>query len=228
MQKPLTLMIASLLALGGSMGATAYEPGDIIVRLGATTVAPDEDSEDIVLPTDPATVLPGISIDDDTQLGIIGTWMYNESWGVELLAATPFEHDFTVNGLGIDGGSVTHLPPTLSLQWYPRGSQQGWQPYFGVGVNYTFIYDEEVSDELAGALQAVIGANKADLDLDDSFGLSAQAGVDIPLGDRFGLNLGVWYIDINSTATISTDVGKVKFDVDIDPWVYNVGMFYRF
>jgi outer membrane protein len=36
----------------------------------------------------------------------------------------------------------------------------------------------------------------------------------------------VWYID--TTAIINTDVGRVKLDVDIDPWVYNMGIVYKF
>lgn len=219
---------AAALACGVAGQASAYEAGDFIVRLGAATVNPNEDSDSIDLPTAPPISLPGISIDSDTQVGITGTWMFADKWGVELLAASPFEHDFTVKGLGIDGGSVTHLPPTLSLQWYPRGGSSGWQPYFGLGLNYTFIYDEEVSGELKGALGAVLGANRAKLTLDDSIGPAAQAGVDIPLGDNLGLNIGVWYIDIGTEANISTDVGRVKFDVDIDPWVYNVGIAWRF
>ncbi|MEH6592970.1 MAG: OmpW family outer membrane protein, partial [Halioglobus sp.] len=213
---------------GGSVAAQAYEEGDWILRLGATTVAPNDDSEKIVLPTEPPTVLKGVSVDDDTQLGIIGAYMLTDNIGLELLAATPFEHDINVKGVGISAGSTKQLPPTLSVQWYPRGGQPGWQPYLGLGLNYTIFFDEEVDSELEDALGAIIGASKANLELDDSFGLAAQAGVDFPLGDHWGINLGVWYIDIDTTAKIKTDVGAVKFDVDINPWVYNIGIAYKF
>ena len=226
--KQVTRLAVAAVLVGGAVNAHAYEAGDWIVRLGATTVAPDESSDSVVLPTAPATVLPGVSIDNDTQLGIIPVYMLTDNWGVELLAATPFKHDVKVNGVGINAGSVTHLPPTLSMQWYPFGGQRGWQPYVGVGLNYTFIYDEDVDPQLAGALEALLGATEAKLSLDDSFGLAAQAGVDIPLSDNWAINLAVWYIDIDSTAKIRTDVGTVEFDVSIDPWVYNVGIAYRF
>ena len=60
-----------------------------------------------------------------------------------------------------------------------------------------------------------------------------QVGVDIPFSDRWAVNIGVWYIDIDTTAEITAkaageQVAKVKFDVDIDPWVYNIGIAYRF
>ena len=227
MKNALSMALIAALAAGSSMAAQAYEEGGFLLRVGATTVDPDVDSDPIVLPED--VVLPkGVDVDEDTQLGIIPVWMPDANWGVELLLATPFKHDITVPDLGIDAGSTKHLPPTLSIQWYPRGGKTGWQPYFGVGVNYTVFFDEKVDSELAEALNVVLGATKADLELDDSFGLAAQAGVDFPIGDHWGINLGVWYIDIDTRAKIKTDVGTVKFDVEIDPLVYNVGIMYKF
>lgn len=227
MKHVMSLAMATMLA-GIGINAQAYEAGDWVLRLGATTVAPNEDSDRITLPTSPQTVLRGASIDDDTQFGIIPVYMFSDNVGIELLAASPFEHDVTVKGAGIKAGSVTHLPPTLSMQWYPRGGLSGWQPYLGFGVNYTVIYDEEVDPELAGALGALLGATEAELSLDNSFGLAAQAGMDFPITDKWAVNLAVWYLDIDSTAKIRTDVGDVKFDVSIDPWVYNVGIAYKF
>ena len=218
MKKVLTLAVAAALA-GGTAMTQAYEAGDWILRLGATTVAPDADS-DVV-----GDLGVTVDVDDNTQLGIIGTYMATEQFGIELLAATPFSHDIDVNEIDAKAGDTKHLPPTLSIQWYPRGGNSGWQPYVGVGVNYTYFFDESAASDLEG----IVG--KADLDLDDSFGLSASAGVDIPFGEHWAFNVGVWYIDIDTTAEVTLrDAGnaKVKFDVDIDPWVYNIGIAYKF
>lgn len=217
MKRVLTLAVAAALA-GGAAITHAYEAGDVILRVGAATVAPDADSD----------VVPGlgvtVDVDDNTQLGIIPAYIVDPNWGIELLAATPFDHDIDVNEADLRAGSTKHLPPTLTVQWYPRGHKTGWQPYFGVGVNYTYFFDEEANSDLEG----IVG--KADLDLDDSFGLSASAGVDIPFGEHWMFNAGIWYIDIDTTATVKLrDAGaKVKFDVDIDPWVYNIGIAYKF
>jgi outer membrane protein len=226
MKNILSVALVAALA-GGSLAAQAYEKGDMIIRLGATMVDPDSDSDPINLPGVPTLKA---EVDDDTQLGIIPAWMITDKVGLELLAATPFEHDISVKGGGIslDAGSTKHLPPTLSLQFYPLGGNSGWQPYVGVGVNWTYFFDESVDGELKGALGDILGAQKASLELSDSWGLSAQAGVDIPLGKQWGINLAVWYIDISTEAKLKTDVGTVKFDVDIDPLVYNLGIFYRF
>ena len=227
MNKMLTAALIAGLA-SGAASVQAYEAGDWILRLGAVTVSPNEDSDKIVLPTSPPTVLDGVSVDDDTQLSIIGAYMVSDNFGVELLAATPFEHSMSIKGTNLDAGTSKQLPPTLMAQWYPRGNQSGWQPYFGVGVNYTIFFDESADKDLKDALGAIIGAEKVDLSLENSFGLAAQAGVDIPLSGNWALNAGVWYIDIGTTAKVKTDVGTVKFDVDIDPWVYNIGIAYKF
>lgn len=226
-------MVAATLGLG-AIAAQAHEQGDIILRAGVVTVVPNDDSDAIQLPTDPTTVLPGgVRVDNGTAISLIGAWMMNDKWGLELLAATPFEHDIDVADLDIPAGSTKHLPPTLSLQWYPRGGLQGWQPYLGLGVNYTIFFDEEVDPALGGVLGELLDVESAELDLDDSFGWSAQAGVDIPLNEKWFFNAGVWYIDIGTSADINVvttggAAATVNFDVDIDPWVYNIGFSYKF
>ena len=226
MKKALSMALVAALA-GGSMVAQAYQKGDFVMRVGAVTVDPDSDSSDINLPGVPTL---NTEVDDDTQLGIIPMYMVTDNVGIELLAATPFEHDITLKGKGVKvpAGSTKHLPPTLSVQWYPRGGKSGWQPFVGVGVNYTIFFDEETDKQLDETLNAILGAEKVDLDLDNSFGLSAQAGVDIPFWNDWALSLEVWYIQIDTNATVRTDVGNVHFNTDIDPFVYNVGIAYRF
>jgi outer membrane protein len=212
----------------------AYEQGDWIVRAGATMVDPDTDSDKIDVAG--LATLDGVDIDDDTQFGITGTYMLTDILGIELLAATPFEHDITVNGVGINAGSAKQLPPTVTVMWYPLGnSSSAWQPYIGAGVNYTYFWDETVDKELEAALgiitEPVTGTTDpvpANLDLDDSWGLAAHAGVDYLINDNWGINASVWYIDIDTEATIETSLADVKFDVDIDPWVYMVGISYKF
>jgi len=64
--------------------------------------------------------------------------------------------------------------------------------------------------------------------LSDSWGLAVRAGVDFPIGERWALNASMYWIDIDTEAKVSTDVADVKFDVEIDPFVYMLGVSYRF
>jgi outer membrane protein len=226
MKKALTLALVAAIS-GGSVALQAHEEGDFIMRVGVVTVDPDASSDKIPLP---GGIVLEADVDDDTQLGIIPAYMFHDKWGIEILAATPFTHDITASGSGVSlkAGKTKQLPPTLSVQWYPRGGQNGWQPYIGLGVNWTTFFSTDASGELKDALGALLGAQRVKLELSDSFGLAAQAGVDIPLGEHWALNAGVWWIDINTEAKIKTDVGNVKFDVEIDPLVYNFGIAYKF
>lgn len=222
------LLMTLVIALtGGSMMSQAYEKGDFVLRLGAVNVDPDSDSSNINLPGVPTL---NAEVDDDTQFGVIPMYMVTDNVGIELLTATPFEHDITLNGKGVNlkAGSTKQLPPTITVQWYPRGGQSGWQPFLGMGVNYTIFFDEDTDKELDETLNAILGATDVDLDLDNSFGLSAQAGVDIPFAKNWAVSFEVWYIDISTNATVNTDVGNVHFKTDIDPFVYHIGIAHRF
>lgn len=226
MNKALLMTLVAAL-LGGSVVAQAYEKGDFVLRLGAVNVDPDSDSSPINLPGVPTL---HTKVDDDTQFGIIPMYMVTDNVGIELLAATPFQHDITLqgNGVNLNAGSTKHLPPTLTAQWYPRGGKSGWQPFLGIGVNYTIFFDEKTDKQLDETLNAILGSSQESLDLDNSFGLSAQAGMDIPFAKDWALSLEVWYIDIDSNATVKTDVGNVHFKTQIDPFVYHIGIAHRF
>lgn len=226
MKKALSVALVAALA-GGSMMAQAYQKGDFVLRLGAVNVDPDSDSSGINLPGVPTLKT---EVDDDTQFGIIPMYMVTENVGIELLAATPFEHDITLQGKGVkvNAGSTKHLPPTITAQWYPRGGKSGWQPFLGLGVNYTIFFDEKTDKQLDETLNALIGAEKANLDLDNSFGLAFQVGLDIPVYKDWALSMAVWYLDIDTNGQVSTDVGNVNFKTNIDPFVYHLGIAHRF
>ncbi|MDH4558718.1 outer membrane protein OmpW [Pseudomonas sp. BN417] len=219
------LLTASLLALAiASPLAQAHKAGDVILRAGAATVDPHEDSSNLSI----AGAKVGgtkATLDSDTQLGLTGTYMLTDHLGIGLLAATPFKHEVGVKGLGaLDGklADIKHLPPTLTLQYYPLESSSAFQPYVGAGLNYTLFFDESLTSERKSQ-------GFSNLDLDDSMGLAFEAGMDYMLTENVLLNAAVWYIDIDTQA--STDlagVGKVKVDVDVDPWVYMVGVGYKF
>ena len=195
----------------------AHEDGEFFVRVGAVQIEPDASS---------GTVLGGgVDVDSATGIGFSGTWFATPHIGIELLAALPFEHDIVGTGAldGVDIGSTKHLPPTLSLQYYPL-SESKFQPYIGVGLNYTTFFSSDTSNTLDTAL-----AGKTDISLDDSVGLAFQVGADWQLTDNWYLNAAVWKIDIETTADISVNGKKAaSVDASIDPLVVMVGAGYAF
>ncbi|GLV20514.1 outer membrane protein [Sphingobium sp. TomMM35A] len=191
--------------------------GDVLVRLRGIMVAPNERS---------GSVPPGfpgekVKVDNSVMPEIDITYMASDHIGFELIAATT-KH--SASGRSGTTGSIGRLastwvlPPTLTAQYHflPEGKVR---PYVGAGVNYTLFYNEKAS----GALEGAVGATR--VRMSDSFGWAAQAGVDVDLTDRIFLNLDVKYIDIDTTARLSTTAAGVqKVRVHLDPLVFGIGI----
>jgi len=196
-----TLLAGIALGLGFSGTATAFEPGDWLLRVGASYVSPASDNH------------PTVSVGSATSATINLTYMMTDCWALELLAAYPFKHDLDLQD-GTKIGSTKQLPPTLSLQYHFRPMEK-LQPYVGIGVNYTSFFDEKTTGPLAGA----------DLSLGDSWGLAGQIGFDYVINDKVFLNLDFRYIDIDTKATVdATSIGKVE----VDPFVVGGHIGFRF
>lgn len=198
----LGIVCAGLLAATvGTHAARAADAGDWLWRVGAHSVRPKSDNHDVV------------NVDSATTLTFNATRLITPNWGVELLAALPFEHDINLNGGG-KVASTKHLPPTLSVQYHfmPAGTVR---PYAGLGLNYTLFFDEKTRGALAGT----------DLKLQDSFGLAAQLGVDVSIGNDWFVNVDARWLDIDAKAKVDgTSIGKVH----IDPFAYGVSVGRRF
>lgn len=208
MKRPMLCAAALATVFAASTPAMA-ESGDWLVRLRAIDVMPNES----------ATITPiggDVDISDQIVPELDITYFIRDNWGVELiLGVTP--HDVQAVGTlagDVDLGSVTLLPPTLTLQYHfnPDGQVR---PYLGAGVNYTHFFN----DDLPG------GSPLTTISYDDSFGLAAQAGVDIALQDDWFFNVDVKYVDINSDVLID---GAVAASVDIDPVILGIGIGRRF
>lgn len=225
LKKSLALAAATTLV---SLPVFAYEQGDLIVRAGYAHVDPVSDSSRLSAAGAPLPAT-GVSVDSDSELGITAVYMLTKNVGVELLASTPFTHTInakgaTLAGLGLRGniGEVTHLPPAVSAQYYfDTGTE--YTPYVGAGINYTIM----LKDSLDSDAQSILGTG--DIDLNDSVGLAFSAGVDVQLDNDLILNAAVWRIDIDTEASIDGSVlGDLDIDVEVDPWVYMVGLGYKF
>ncbi|MBL0845886.1 OmpW/AlkL family protein [Pseudomonas mediterranea] len=231
MRKSNLLNTALLIGVMSATTAQAFEAGDVLIRAGAVTVDPRESSSSVRVDRGSlaGTDLGGkASLNSDTQLGLNFAYMITDHLGVELLAATPFEHDVNISGTsgGIANGklgSLKHLPPTVSLIYYPLNNKAAFQPYLGIGINYTWVYDESVGSRASAAGFDSFHAS-------NSWGWAAQAGADYMLTDRLMLNAQMRYIDIETDAYVSnTTLGvRSKVNVEVDPFVYMVGLGYKF
>ncbi|TDT40233.1 outer membrane protein [Halospina denitrificans] len=205
----------SVSALAATTQALAYEPGDTIVRGGLASVVPGGSYSGV------AGGAFDLRADRDIQAAVSLSYMVTDNMSLDLLASTPFEHDIEASQLGGSSiGSTKHLPPTATVSWFPlSGMDLGFKPYVGAGLNYTMFWDEELN----ATGQTATGAN--DLSLDNSFGIAAQAGVDVPLDDQWSVGASAYYVDIETDAELNgADIGTVK----IDPMVYRAHVVYQF
>lgn len=198
-----TLIVMAALALAAaSTPATAADAASPwLVRAGVSQIAPKSDNGN--LSVGKATV--------DSRVGpsLNVAYYFTAHWAVDVLAALPFKHDFSINGT--NAGNTKHLPPTVTLQYHFL-PQARIQPYVGLGLNYTLFMDEQLN-------------SGNELDMEPSFGLAFQAGLDVPLNNRWRVGLDARFIDIDSKARVDgQSIGKIN----IDPMVYSLNLGYRF
>ncbi|TVT82621.1 OmpW family protein [Pseudomonas sp. H3(2019)] len=229
-----SLLSASLIAFAlATPFAQAHEAGDFIVRAGAITVNPKASSSSVKVDQGPlagADLGGKATMNSNTQLGLNFAYMLTNNVGIELLAASPFQHDVNLKGTSLGAangklGTLKHLPPTLSVVYYPLDNKSVFQPYVGAGINYTWIYDEKLSNEAQANGFSNFKAK-------NSWGMAFQVGADYMITDNIMLNAQMRYIDINTRATVENDAvapgTRARVNVDVDPFVYMVGLGYKF
>lgn len=238
MKRTMRLLAVGALAAMIAMPAAAHEAGTWVLRAGVGVVQPKSNnfalgSVDLGggITLDSATV----EVDSAVSLTLSGTYMFTQNWGLDILASWPFKHDIDIEATISDGvttesgevplGETQHLPPTFSVQYHFAPDAE-FQPYVGLGLNYTTFFSEELTSDAQAA--GVLGLN-----LDDSFGVAAQLGADWLLGDKWLVNLDVRWIKIESDATLTIDDGTGPMTgeigaIKIDPWVYSLNIGYRF
>ncbi|KIC29962.1 OmpW/AlkL family protein [Leisingera sp. ANG-M6] len=197
--------MVSALALTSALAAMAapalaQERGDWTVGVGIANVNPKSGN---------GTLAGALAdIDDGTALSLTVEYFFRDNWGVELLAASPFEHDINLNGAY--AASAKQLPPTLSVN-YHFPTQGVIKPFLGLGLNYTTFFEEETA----------LGTLK----LDDSFGVAVNAGADYQISDNGALRFNVRWMDIDTDATLN---GAGIGTAEIDPVVVNFAYVHRF
>ncbi len=220
--KKLKLSVALGVGLGCIHSVPAYaDAGDTFMRVRAIMVAPNEESSGIT-PTFPTE---SVKVTNSVMPEIDITHMVSDHIGFELIAATT-KHS-VAGKTGTTGtigklASTWVLPPTLTAQ-YHFAPDAKVRPYVGAGINYTMFYSEDASD----GLESAVGATR--VDMSDSFGWAAQAGIDIDLNEKMFLNLDVKYIDISTEARLDTTaIGTQRVNVKLNPLVVGVGVGWRF
>ena len=185
------------------------------VRLRAVGVAPDESAKIGIIGGDVAisnALIPELDF----------TYFFTEHFAAELILGTA-KHDVkAINTIAgdIGLGSAWLLPPTLTAQYHFYTSDEKiFKPYIGAGVNYTLFYNVK-----SGAV--------ADVKYDNALGYAAQVGFDLMLDDTFFINVDAKRLFLSTDVTVDASnlaPGlSIPATVDIDPWLFGVGVGMKF
>lgn len=138
------------------------------------------------------------------------TYFFSRNMAVELMLTTT-KHDVQVEDVA-DLGSVSLLPPTLTLQYHFRLGD--FKPYIGSGLNYTMFYGEE-----AGDLDTISYKNE--------IGYVLQAGIDYSLSDKWFINVDFKKIFLRTEVTPNNDSDSMV-ETNLDPIILGFGVGMKF
>ena len=215
MKKAKIALLAAAVATSFALPVAAAEEGPWLVRVRALYLDPADKSDPI-----PALGVPSdaITVSDKWFPEVDISYFFAKNWAAELVLTYPQEHDVTVEQSVLGGpvtiGTITHLPPTLSLQ-YHFSPDSAFRPYVGAGVNLTWITDSDLE---------IPGVGRLDTD-DTSWGAAFGAGFDYKLDKNMYLNFDIKKVYIGSDVYL--DGNKVT-SVKIDPILYSIGLGWRF
>jgi len=157
---------------------------------------------------DVSTSINGLDVKDQWAPEIDFTYFFSKNLASELILSTA-RHEVTLNGNSI--GKVSILPPTITVQ-YHFTDLGAWKPYVGGGLNLTYFYNVGLTNPLG-------------LSDDWSVGGALQAGLDYEIQKDVYLNLDVKYLWVKNDVTAN---GNTLGDLKINPWVFGLGVGWRF
>jgi outer membrane protein len=195
------------------------------LRVRALGVLPDASGSSVNVTGAAALSSPnsGLKIGDAVVPELDISYFFTRNIAAELiLGVTPHHITGTGTLAGLDIGKTWLLPPTLMLQ-YHFTEFGAFQPYIGVGVNYTVFFSTSAANSpLNGLAVTSLGVSNA-------FGAAAQVGFDYMLDRHWGVNFDVkkLYLEPNYSATVNNAIA-VSGRANINPWLIGGGVTYRF
>lgn len=211
------LAAAALVTAGQTATAGDYN-GDFMIRAGVSVVIPDAGADVF----SNGGLVAGADADISTEVipSLTLTYFFNKNIAAELFCCFA-KHDVEGKGAiaGADLGDTWIFPPAVTLQ-YHFDPIAGFKPYVGAGIQYIAFFGESRSP-FTGTKMSI----------DNAFGFTLQAGIDVELGGGWYANLDVkktWLDTEASWGNTGPGLGVVTADVDVDPLIVSANIGYRF
>ena len=161
---------------------------------------------------DVSSSLSGIDVEDQWTGELDSTYFFTPNLAVEG-SITWAKQDVTYNGTGV--GALKMMPVTFTLQ-YHFTDLGAWKPYVGGGFNYTYFYENDLGNNAGASVN------------NDSWGGALQAGFDYQFQRGWYFNADVKYLWIDNEVRLNNFNTGRSSSLDINPWLFGVGVRYRF
>lgn len=207
------VLVGCCLLLGSAL-SPCFAAGESpwLFRARLLGVYPDESSSDITLIGGEA------EIDDAFTPDLDITYFFTDNIACEVVFFAYAQHDVqaknTIVG-DIDLGSFDLVPPIVAAQYHfmPKNT---FRPYVGAGLSLVLIPDEDPGDV-------------DDVEYDDGvIGFVLQAGFDYFFDEHWCFNVDVKKIWVEVDVEVTAGPVTVETTVDVDPWLFGIGVGYRF
>jgi outer membrane protein len=183
-----------------------------LLRARILGVVPDDSST-------PITVIGGeADVDSAFTPEMDISYFFTPNFAVEIVFLGYARHDVTAKGTAvgkIDLGYLDLIPPTVTAQYHFM-PEQAFSPYVGGGLTYAWIPNEDPGDATAVRYD------------DGVIGYTLQAGFDYAFNEKWSLNCDIKKIWVEVDVEVDALGTTVKTTVDVDPWLFGIGVGYRF
>ncbi|WP_295854508.1 OmpW family outer membrane protein [uncultured Xylophilus sp.] len=205
------------------------------VRGGVSHIVPHSRATDAtgpLLPPNPSGV--SLRVEDKTTAFFSIARAITPNTEVELALGYPPTHDVTAriasylpaNVQGYNGqtiAKVRQMAPTLFVNYAFGEPTSRLRPFVGLGVNYT-KFDKRTSTAAGNGLNG--GPTR--IELEDSWGLAAQAGLDYKINERWSIHGSLATARVK-THLVATTAGQAReLDIKFRPVVFTLAAAYRF
>ena len=232
MKKTAYLGAAPIVAIAAAFATpvAAQDAGTIEVKVLGSAVLPDGEIDSIEGGT-LATTVAGLGVQTEASDNYVPTvaveYFFSPNISVETICCVTAHHVNATAPTALDGATLADeihiIPATFTLK-YHFGAAGGIRPYVGAGPTY-FLFLE---DKAGAGATAALGATE--VNLDDTFGLALQAGIDVPLNETFLLSLDAkrYFVAPNAHFYNATGTEVLETKHKLDPWVLSAGVGFRF
>lgn len=197
----------SLAAVAQAQDLAGNGAGTWTVAVRATGVIPD--ASGAIKTAAGADTGLNVDVEPDYKPTLGISYFLTDRISGELILGTT-QHEIRAKGGATDVAvhKTWVLPPVATLK-YHFAPEAGFRPYVGAGLNYMLFYSGK-------------DRNGFKVKVDNGFGYALQAGADIPVADKYLINIDVKKVFFETDASIND--GALKSSVSLDPIVASVGV----